>query len=321
MKTIGSALLVVALFLSPFASGQQAQVLNGLKAVVNGSPITQMEVDTAIQTQIQVWIMQNKGRVTKEAAEAEIKKMQNRALDDLIERKLILSEFEKLGGVIKEHIVTEQIEKFVTERFDGDQDKFLEELKKSGMTFPQFRKVQSEQIAVQALRARNSLGPSGQIINTPHELENHYNEIKQEFADAPKINLRMLSLPKENEQLIRDIRKQLVDGSSDFETLAKTHSVDSFASAGGKVGLIDRGVLNEKITNFVFQLSSGKVSEVFDDGAYWRLFLVDSKVGGTPPPFEKVKEQVDKRLTTKKRQENFERWIATLRRDANIRVY
>ncbi len=331
MKPLGIATLsAVGIFaLSGFANAQVSE-LNSIRAAVNGEVITGMEVDTAIQTQIQLYLMQNQGRVTKAEMESEIKKMQGRALEDLIERKLILSKFKEMGGEIKDHIVTESVDRFVKERFDGDQGKFLEELKKTGMTFPQFRKVQAEQIAVQALRGRNSLNPDNeQIINTPLEVEQEYERIKSDFADDPKINLRMLSVGKEGldksadqqKQLINDLRKKLLNGESDFGTLAKEHSVDSFASAGGSVGLIDRNVLNEKITNFVFDLPSGKVSEVFDDGIYWRLFKVDSKVGGKAPPLSAVRDQVDKRLTSEKRKANFERWISQLRRDANIRIY
>ena len=322
--------VLIALFGATGSVKSQVTEINSMRATVNGEPITGLEVDTAIQTQIQIYLMQNKGRVTKQQIESEIAAMQGRALEDLIERKLILSEFKKLGGEIKEHIVTDAVDKFVKDRFKGDQDKFLKELKDTGMTFPQFRKVQAEQIAVQALRSRNSLPPGGgQILNTPQEVEEAYDRYKADYADDPKLNLRMLSVGKEGlnatqaeqEKLIKDLRSQLVNGSSDFATLAKANSADSFAAAGGSVGLIDRNVLNEKITEFVFGLPAGKVSEIFDDGPFWRLFKVDSKVGGKAPPLSAIRDQVDKRLTAEKRKENFERWINQLRRDSNIRIY
>lgn len=331
MKISGIATTaLIALFSTIGSVKSQVTEINSMRATVNGEPITGLEVDTAIQTQIQVYLMQNKGRVTKPQMEAEIKAMQGRALEDLIERKLILSEFKKLGGEIKEHIVSEAVDKFVKDRFKGDQDKFLKELKDTGMTFPQFRKVQADQIAVQALRSRNSLPPGGgHILNTPKEIEEAYDRYKADYAEDPKLNLRMLSIGKEGldsskeaqEKLIKSIRSKLVSGSSDFATLAKANSADSFSAAGGSVGLIDRNVLNKKITNFVFSLPAGQVSEVFDDGPFWRLFKVDSKVGGKAPPLSAIRDQVDKRLTAEKRRENFERWINQLRRDSNIRVY
>ena len=130
--------------------------LNRIKAVVNGEPITQTMVDQAVQTQVQVWLMGNKGMVSRTEAEREIRQMEGRALDDLIDRNLILSEFKKRGGVIKDQYVDESVNRFVTDRFKGDKDKFMEELKKTGMTISQFREIQRDQIAIQALRSQNS---------------------------------------------------------------------------------------------------------------------------------------------------------------------
>jgi hypothetical protein len=51
--------------------------------------------------------------VGKAEAEREIRQMQVRALDDLIDRNLILSEFKKLGGQIKDQYVDESINRFI----------------------------------------------------------------------------------------------------------------------------------------------------------------------------------------------------------------
>ena len=96
--------LAVAVTALGFATTGEAKpiVLNSIRAVVNGEPITQSMVDAAVQTQVRVWLMGNKGMVSKAQAEREIREMEERALDDLIDRKLILTEFERLGGNIKE---------------------------------------------------------------------------------------------------------------------------------------------------------------------------------------------------------------------------
>jgi len=140
---------------SSLSCGAAPVELNRIKAVVNGEPITQTMVDSAVQTQVQVWLMGNKGMVGKAEAEREIRQMQVRALDDLIDRNLILSEFKKLGGQIKDQYVDESINRFITERFKGDKDQFIAELKKSGMTIAQFREIQRDQIAIQALRSKH----------------------------------------------------------------------------------------------------------------------------------------------------------------------
>ena len=128
--------LAVAVTALGFATIGEANpiVLNSIRAVVNGEPITQSMVDAAVQTQIRVWLMGNKGMVSRAQAEREIREMEKRALDDLIDRKLILTEFERLGGVIKEQYVDESVTRFVQDRFNGDRDKLVKELNDSGMT-------------------------------------------------------------------------------------------------------------------------------------------------------------------------------------------
>ncbi|MCB1228743.1 MAG: SurA N-terminal domain-containing protein [Verrucomicrobiae bacterium] len=329
------ALVCAGLVVSQFqpintAAASGFQEINALKAVVNGESITSIEVDTAVATQIQIWLLEHKNDpgLTQAIVDAKVEEMKKEALKDLIDRKLILAEFKKMGGSIKETYVDTAIDEFITKRFKGDRDKFLSELKKSGMTIRQFRDMQREQITIQALRGQND-GPET-LINTPTEMQAKYDEIKNEYAEDPEIILRMLSLPKQTaesdeaaqKQLVNDIRKQL-QGGADFATMARAHSADSAAADGGLVGggPIGKDYLNEKLTSIAFGLSPRKVSDVIDDGPYWRLMYVDARQGGAVPSFEELKDTCDKLLTQEKRKGYVDRWLEKLRQDAGIRVY
>ena len=306
------------------------QELNALKAVVNGESITFVEVDTAVATQIQLWLLEHKNDpgLSQAIVDAKVVEMKKEALNDLIDRKLILAEFKKMGGSIKETYVDTAIDEFINKRFGGSRDKFLSELKKSGMTIRQFREMQREQITIQALRSQND-GPDT-LINTPVEVQDKYNAIKGEYAEDPEIILRMLSIPKitsdgdaaAQKRLIEDIRKQLQNGA-DFPTMARTHSADSAKGDGGLVGggAIGKDYLNEKLTSIAFSLTPRKVSDLIDDDPYWRLLYVDARQGGSVPPFEELKDTADKLLTQEKRKGYVDRWLEKLRRDAGIRIY
>lgn len=319
--------LSASLSLSP---ASQFQELNSLKAVVNGESITSVEVDTAVATQIQLWLLENKNdpTLTQARVDAKVAEMKEEALEDLIDRKLILAEFKKLGGSIKETYVDTAIDDFITKRFGGSRDKFLAELKKSGMTIRQFRDMQREQITIQALRSQND-GPDT-LLNTPLEMQAKYDAVKHEYASDPKIILRMLSLPKTTadsdeaaqKRLVEDIRKQLQKGA-DFATMARTHSADSAASEGGLVGggPIGKDYLNEQLTTVAFSLQPRQVSDVIDGGTHWRLMYVDARQGGAVPSFEDLKENIDKLLTQEKRKGYIDRWLDGLRRNAGIRIY
>lgn len=329
LLTVFGAGLVISSH-SPAGAASEFQELNALKAVVNGESITSVEVDTAVGTQIQLWLLEHKNDpgLTQAIVDAKVEEMKKEALRDLIDRKLILAEFKKMGGSIKETYVDTAIDEFINKRFGGSRDKFLSELQKSGMTIRQFREMQREQITIQALRSQND-GPET-LINTPVEVQQKYEAIKHEYADDPEIILRMLSVPKvtsdsdeaSQKRLVEDIRKQLQNGA-DFSTMARTHSADSAASDGGLVGggAIGKDYLNEKLTGIAFALSPRKVSDLVDDGPYWRLLYVDARQGGSVPPFEELKDTADKLLTQEKRKGYIDRWLEKLRRDAGIRVY
>jgi len=302
-------------------------VLNAIKAVVNGEPITQSMVDQAVETQMRVWLMGNKGMVGRAEAEREIRKMEEKALDDLIDRNLILSEFKKLGGTIKNNVVDESVDQFVTTRFGGDRDKFLVELKKSGMTIASFREVQRDQIAIQALRARH--GGNQVIPNTPWEKQRIFDEIKGDFASAGQPKVRMLSVPKETPTssaaaqaaIMEKVKSSLRNGSS-FSSVAKKYSDDSFASKGGYVGVLGKsGTLAQGLHDLAYQLPPGQMSPALDMGSHWRIIYVDERVGKAMPSFAELEDEVDKRLTYEKRDKKLDVWLAKLRRDANVRLY
>jgi len=336
MKLLFSTLLITALagslLVSESAPASGFKPLNAIKAIVNGEVITSAEVDTAVATQIQVWIFENKNdpTLTQAKVDSKVETFKKEALNDLIDRKLILAKFAEVGGQIKETYVDSAITDFITRRFDGDRDKFLSEMKKSGMTIRQFREIQREKITVQAMRSQND-GPET-LVNTPQELRKEYDEIKGEFASATRLKLRMISIPKQvgadtsssagQKTLVEDIRRQLLKGQ-DFATMAKTHSSDSSASKGGLVGNgdIDEFYLSPKLSDVAFGLPTGKVSQVIDDGAFWRLMHVDAKSGGVSPSFGDLKDTCDKLVTQKKRKGYVDRWLDSLRHEASIQIF
>lgn len=318
--------LAVCATQSPSRCGAAPVELNRIRAVVNGEPITQTMVDSAVQTQVQIWLMGNKGMVSKAEAEREIRRMEESALEDLIDRNLILSEFKKLGGQIKDQYVDEAINNFVSERFKGDRDQFMAELKKTGMTIAQFREMQRDQIAIQALRSKH--GGEETVPNTPWEKRAKYDEIKGEFASEGQPKVSIISIPKQTPTSGPEEQRKLLDevmgklrGGSGFAEVAKQYSADSFASKGGYVGVLGKDVLNEGLTRAAYGMPVGRTSEPLDSGINWHILRVDGRVGQKTPEFDELEGEIDKRLTIEKKKKALESWLKKLRRDANVRIY
>jgi len=324
--TIGTACSGAVIFMALFCQAKPKE-LTRIRAVVNGEPITQLEVDSALQTQVRIYLMGNKGQISRSKAERDIRAMDGKALKDIIDQKLILSEFKRLGGEIKGQYIDESIDKFIKDRFGGDKEKFASELKKSGMSIAQFREIQRDQIAVHALTSQNVKDDGVQFL-TKKAKQDMYNEIKGQYTSEGRVKLRMLSIPKktadrsmeQQKELVKSIRSKLVNGE-DFASLAKEYSQDSFAGKGGYVGVIGKQTLNPGLTQFAYRLSRGEVSQPIDDGPFWRLMKSEGRIGQSVPSYEDLLDTVEERLRAKKFQERRDDWLKKLRRDANVRIY
>ena len=117
--------------------------------------VTNAEVAEAVVTQTQLWMFQNQ-KASMADHDAKIKKIKAAALKDLIERKPILAEFKKKGGVIKRQYIDQAVDRLIRDRFKGDRQKFNDALQKSGLTLPEFRRIKKKEIIVGAMRSQHS---------------------------------------------------------------------------------------------------------------------------------------------------------------------
>jgi parvulin-like peptidyl-prolyl isomerase len=303
--------------------------VNRLVAVVNNRPITLSEVRNAAAMQVQVWVMQYGRSMSAAAIESKVREIEKNALQDLIDRELILHSFKEMGAQIREQNVDDAVQRFIKERFDGDLKQFTLELKNSGMTLQQFRKMQEESIIVQAMRARNA--DSVPVFATPTEIEKFWKENAELFSSPGHVRLRTITVPKlvngnvgtalQQKALVDEIHLKL-KGGADFGAMARAYSVDSAAQSDGlREGTFKKEDLQQALAEVAFSIRVGSVSDVIDLGDFYTLILVEARDNGKLAPLKEVEEEVRRRVLQNKRQESVEKWLTRLRRDANIRLF
>jgi peptidyl-prolyl cis-trans isomerase SurA len=312
------------------ACGADSTEVNRLVAAVNNRPITQSEVLNASAMQVQMLVMQTGRSMSTQALEQKIKEIQENALQDLIDRELILDSFKKMGASIRPQHIDDAVTRFIKERFAGDQKKFVQELKNSGMTLQQFRQMQEETIIVQAMRAKNA--DSVPVFATPAEIESFWKENRVLFASPGAVKLRTITIPKlvngdvstalSQKSLVGEIHEKL-RGGADFGAMARAYSVDSGAEDDGVRGTFKKEELQASLADAAFSVPVQTVSSVIDLGDFYTIIYVDARDDGEVSPLSdpKVEEEVRRRVLQNKRQESVERWLTRLRRDANIRIY
>lgn len=294
----------------------------GIAVVVNGKAITTSEVREAIQAQEQLIRMQIKDQ---RMAEAKLAELRSSALYALIERQLVLSEFEKLGGSIKAQYVEDDVNNIIRQSFNGDREKFLYELAKTGMTIKKFREQREKMMVVSVLRARQvkDLPPP-----TPAQVESYYRKNGEKFRDKDYIKFSTITIPKypvgdvnaspeSQKKLAEEIRTK-ISGGADFAQMAKTYSQDSRADAGGDWGLQERATLSTQIADVAFALKPGGVSKVTEVDANYMIIYCEAKQPGNQEPLEKVRPQIEKVISAEMAREAVNRWLSGLAKKAVI---
>jgi len=80
---------------------------------------------------------------------------------------------------------------------------------------------------------------------------------------------------------------------ADFAELAKQHSQDGgSATAGGSLGVLDRGVMAAEFDKATFELEAGAISQPVKTRFGYHIIKVDEIIGGTVQPFEEVQENI-----------------------------
>jgi peptidyl-prolyl cis-trans isomerase SurA len=315
-------LLITVGFLVPQINAADPEVIDGVAAVVNGDVITFSQVQEVSGPREKTLREQYTGQELID----KIKEARLGALNDLVDRQLIVQEFKKKEYNMPEYVVDDQIQNIIKDDFAGDRQAFLRTLNAQGYTLNKFREMQRDKVIVGAMRQNNV---KGTFAATPQEIQAYYEANKTEFATPEQLKLRMIVLNADpldansgdsTKKMADEIRGK-VKGGADFATMAKTYSMDGTAESGGDWGLIDRKTLNQQLTDIAFALSPGQTSQVVQIGDSFYILYCDSKKNSGVIPLPEVRDGIQKKLEQVQRQKATQRWLDSLREKAFIKIY
>jgi len=316
------SLLVAIVFLTPGIRAADPQVIDGVAAVVNGDVITFSQVEELSGPQERTMREQYTGVDLLD----KIKEARLSALNDLINRQLIVQEFKKKEYSMPEYVVDDQVQHIIKEEFGGDRQAFLRTLNAQGYTLAKFRQMQRDKVIVGAMRQNNV---KGNFEATPQEVQAYYEANKQDFVTPEQLKLRMIVLnadpldtnSADSMSKTADEIRDKIKAGADFATMAKTYSMDGTAASGGDWGYVDRKTLNQQLTDVAFALSPGQVSQVVRIGDSFYILYCESKKDSGIIPLTEVQSGIEKKLEQVQRQKATQRWIDGLREKAYIKIY
>jgi peptidyl-prolyl cis-trans isomerase SurA len=318
MKSTCILLAAATLFGSGSLSAR-AELVNAIMAIVHDAVITYEEVRSLNERTEGLLVSQYRNQPTQ--LEKKIAEMRTENLDTLMDRQLILHEFQSAGYSIPEKVIDDLVDETIKTDF-GDRATMTKTLQERGLTFEKFRQQLRERFIVQQLRLKNV---SSEIIISPHKVELYYAAHREEFKVEDEVKLRMIVLNKSSDPnalqaktAAEEILGKLKEGVP-FAELAGMYSQGSQRNQGGSWGWTERSVLRKELAEVAFTLKPGEHSGVIETPDACYIMLVEDARTSHYKPLSEVRLQIEKNLTQDERNRVEKLWLDRLRKKTFVR--
>jgi parvulin-like peptidyl-prolyl isomerase len=307
--------------LSQAAQGADPEVIDGIAATVNGEVITYSQVRAVVGPRARILHQQYQG----EELQKKMKEVHDLALQDLIDRQLIVQSFKKEGLALPDYFVEQRMNDIIRENFGGDRQAFIKTLEAQKVSLSEFRKLEFDKIIVAAMRGKN-VKPN--TIASPAKVEEYYRKHREEFTSKEEIKIRMIMIPSRavegnaasQKAMAEEILGKLA-GGADFARIAQMYSEDSTRDTGGDWGWVERKTLAPQLEKVAFSLPKGKVSNIIELSGNYYIVKVEDRRGGVTKSLAEVRPEVEKKMLQEQAQRLQENWLAGLRQKATIRRF
>ena len=298
-----------------------AELVDGIKAVVNSGVVTFAEVEDFAAPAAQALRREYAG--DPNLFQQKLGDALNDGLEQLVERQLVLHSFDTEGYRLPDTVVDELVQERIRERF-GDRITLMKTLQAEGITYEKFRKDVRDQYIVSALRAKN-ISPE-KIFISPYKVETYYLVHQDNFKVEDEIKLRMIVLNKtagddtNTAGLAGEILAKIKEGAT-FQEMATIYSQGSQRSQGGDWDWVERSVLRKELADTAFALKAGEVSGVIETPQACYLMLVEQKRPAHVKPLSEVRDDVEVTLRTQEQKKLEQQWIEQLKKKSFIRLF
>lgn len=295
---------------------------NGIAAVAEDKVITVDEIRREIAPMVPQ--IRRESRNEKEFNE-KLEALHDDVIQNLIDRVLIVKEFRKdEKHRIPVSYVDNHLSEIIITQFDNDRSKFLAYLRGRGTTIREYRREVEEDIIYNYMRQQQR---KSQSVVSPVKVETFYNENKDKFYQEDAVHLRLIQLRRSEGETDGQLRgkaeaviSRLKTGET-FEDLAKELSQDTRRTKGGDWGWQKRSDLKPELSDPLFNLKKGEVTEpiIMPEGAFL-LYVEDRKYAGVQP-IDEVRPQIEQILIQQMARSNTEHWLERLRRNGYVKHY
>lgn len=295
-------------------------VVDRIVAVVNQEIITLSEVEKwagPFQEEIQT-----KDRLERRERVHEVYR---KVVEKLIEEKLIDQEVKRSGVKVTSKEIEGALEE-VKRRNAATQEDLEKALANEGLTLEAYKKEIEKRL--QRMKLIN-WAVKVESKAEERELRDFYQKNIDQYRsnESYRPSQILFLVPKEvTPEEIQEIRKKCqkvfekVKGGEDFGEMALLYSEDISAKDRGDLGYFKRGELLPELEKEALRLQVGEVSGIIRTNLGFHIIKLLDRKGGTPLPFEEVKEKVKADYYDKEMEKAFQQFLGTLKEKSVIEI-
>jgi len=304
------------------AQAVQDEKFKGVEAIVNGTPITTEQVKSAIKDDLDQIDKQLPENVRDTYKNREIMK----AVQNMVEEKLVDEQIAKAGIVITEQDVDSYINKNLADA-NMTMEQLTQKIKADGMTFEQWKeKMQfrkglafekltekqfESQLKVEPKDVNDFYTKNPQYFDMPEQVRASHILIKAEEGKDP--NQAKIAAKAKAEDILKEVK-----AGGDFAELAKKYSSCPSAKNGGDLGLFSRNKMVKPFEEAAFAMKVGQISDVVETQFGYHIIKVTDRKSAEKITFAKAEKDITNFLKMQKRQQLEKAYKENLMKTASI---
>ena len=309
--------VVALLTFSSAALTQEPEPPEDKAAVVNGSVITQADLDS--QMSIFIDRMHRSGQFP-DAAQLDQIRMQ--VLQVLISWELLYQDSQKKGIKISQEEIDQQFTK-VKGQFPSEVE-FMQWLNRMKLTEAGLKEKLGRDLALRRLMEDQI---ATNVTVSDSEIRAYYENNPEAFRKPERVKASHIlikvdpeadALQKAEAQKKIEVVQQKLKKGEDFSALAKEYSEGPTGPKGGDLGYFTRGQMVKPFEDAAFAMKPGEVSNKVETRFGYHLIKVTEKETESKVPYEEVKERLGQFLKQRKVQQEMNVYVKNLEDKAEI---
>jgi len=282
---------------------------------VNGDPIHAVEISMVMQTL--------QAQLTERGEQVDQRELAKVATQRAIEQKLLVQEARRFGVEADELEVARSAQ--MAEQQAGGRPALEAKLNATGSDYEQFLNIIREFELLSSF-VEKQIKPN--VIVTEEEVAAYYKDNPEAFEAEDRAHaFHMIFVAGEDADpavlastrvKAEAARKRAVTGGEDFTAVARDLSEGPSAPTGGDLGWVTRGTLVSPLSETIFSLQPGDISEVVQSRFGFHVLTINDRRPAETISLELASPQIEDLLRTERATEQMGKLLETLTATAKV---